>query len=103
MSMSIAFKLKASITFWYAPASASGVEQFGPSLLPLQPPIDGTTSPPAARIAAMVLACAPPVRPLLPSQAGLQPPLDSTNAMVKALMPVAFMTVAGAGGLPQPG
>ena len=51
----------------------------------------------------MVLACTPPVRPLSPSHAGLQPPLASTNAMVNALMPVALMTVAGAGGLPQPG
>src|ERR671917_196363 len=98
MSMSIDLSENVSITFWYAPASASAVAQFGPSLLPLQPPIDGTTSPPAARIAAMVLACAPPVSPLDPSQAGLQPPLASTNAMVNDLMPVAPMTVDGAGG-----
>jgi hypothetical protein len=100
--MSIAVSPKASITFWYAPASASGVEQFGPSLLPLQPPIDGTTLPPAALIALIVLACTPPVRPLSRSHTGLQP-LASTNAMVNARTPVAFMTVPGAGGLPQPG
>src|SRR5687768_12832324 len=103
MSMSMDLSWNVSMTFWYAPASASGVAQFGPSLLPLQPPIDGTTSPPADRIAAMVSACAPPVRLLAPSQAGLQPLEASTKAIVKALMPVAFMTVAGAGGLPQPG
>src|SRR5919107_364986 len=102
MSMSIACRPKASITFWYAPASASGVGQFGPSLLPCQPPTDGTTLPPAALIALIVLACTPPVRPPSPSHTGLQP-LARTNAMVKARMPVALMTVDGAGGLPQPG
>jgi hypothetical protein len=102
MSMSIALRPNASITFWYAPASRSGVAQFGPSLLPLHPPNDGTTSPPAARMALIVLACAPPVRPPSPSHTGLQP-LASTNAIVKAFTPVAFMTIDGAGGLPHPG
>ena len=51
-----------------------------------------------------MIACAsaPPVSGRLPSQAGLQPPLDRMNAMVNDLTPVAFMTVAGLGGLPQP-
>src|SRR3954453_3017911 len=102
MSMSIAFRPKVLITFWYAPASASALEQFGPSLLPCQPPIDGTTLPPAALMALMVLSCEPPVRPPSPSHTGLHP-LASTNAMVNALTPVAFITVDGAGGLPQPG
>nr|BFE68153.1 hypothetical protein GCM10020092_014540 [Actinoplanes digitatis] len=71
-------------------------------MLPCQPPIDGTTVALAALIALMVLSCTPPVRPPSPSQTGLHP-LASTNAMVKDLMPVAFTTVDGAGGLPQPG
>ena len=90
------------MTCWYAPARASGVLQFGPSLLPLQPPIDGTMSPPAARICEIAVASALPCSGLLPSQAGLQPPDDRMKAIVNHLMPVAFMTVAGLGGLPQP-
>src|SRR5215217_3006240 len=90
------------MTCWYAPASASGVPQFGPSLLPLQPPNDGTMSPPAARIAAIALASALPCSGRLPSQAGLQPPDDKMNAIVNHLIPVAFITVAGLGGSPQP-
>src|SRR3954454_4054727 len=90
------------MTCWYAPASASGVPQFGPSLLPLQPPNDGTMSPPAARIAAIALASALPCSGRLPSQAGLQPPDERMKAIVNHLMPVAFITVAGFGGAPQP-
>ena len=76
------------MTCWYAPASASGVEQFGPSLLPLQPPNDGTMSPPAARMALIVCWSTPPVSGRWPSHAGLQPPLESTNASVNHLTPV---------------
>ena len=57
------------MTCWYALARASGVLQFGPSLFPLQPPIGGTMSPPAARICAIALASAPPCSGREPSQA----------------------------------
>src|SRR5882757_10402340 len=102
MSMSIALSPYALITCWYAPASASGVEQFGPSLLPLQPPIEGTMSPPAARTELMTDWSLPPVSAREPSQAGLQPPDERMNAIVNHLIPVEFITVLTAGGSPQP-
>ena len=71
-------------------------------MLPDQPPIDGSASPPAERIAEMVLASTPPVSGRLPSHAGAQEPLERMNAIVNHLMPVADMTVPGAGGSPQP-
>src|SRR5512139_2728958 len=55
MSTSMNLRLYALITCWYAPASADALEQFGPSLLPLQPPNEISTSPPLARMALMVL------------------------------------------------
>jgi hypothetical protein len=102
MSMSIADRPKASITSWYAPASASGDSQFGPSLLPLHPPNDGTMSPPAARISSIAAWSAPPVSGREPSHAGEQPPSDRTKAMVNDLTPVASITAEGEGGSPQP-
>src|SRR3954451_12105567 len=90
------------MTCWYAPASAWAVEQFGPSLLPCQPPKDGTMSPPAERIALIVCWSTPPVSGRFESHAGLQPPPESTTAIVNRRMPVADRTVLGAGGPPQP-
>src|SRR2546430_1699926 len=102
MSMSIALNLNALITVWYAPASAAALPQNSPSLLPAQPPIDGSTSPPAERIAEMVLPSTPPVSGRWPSQAGAQLPLERMNAIVNHLMPVADITVCGLGGSPPP-
>src|SRR4051812_10586473 len=102
MSMSIAFSLYAVMTFWYAPASADADEHFSPSLLPLQPPKDTTTSPPAARMALIFDWSSPPASGREPSHSGLQPPSESMNASVRYLTPVADMTVAGFCGLPQP-
>ncbi len=59
-------------------------------------------SPPLARICEMAAASTPPVSGRLPSQAGVQPPPERMNAIVNHRMPVALMTVLGAGGLPQP-
>src|SRR3954449_4429570 len=84
------------------PANAAGFEQCGPSLFPLQPPNDGTTWPPAALICAIAVASALPCSGRLLSHAGLQPPEALTNAMVNHLTPVAFITVCGFGGFPQP-
>src|SRR4051794_30587933 len=89
------------MTFWYAPARSSGVEQFSPSLLPLQPPNEGITSPPAARICWIFVASSPSSG-REPSHAGSQPPSDRMKASVNHVTPVADMTVAGSGGLPQP-
>src|ERR1044072_1587851 len=102
MSMSMDLSWNVSMTFWSAPASASGVEQFGPSLLPLQPPIDGTMSPPADRIELMTDWSLPPGSGLLPSQAGLQPPEERMKAIVYHLIPVALITEVALGGSPQP-
>src|SRR2546430_1751 len=102
MSMSIALSLYALITCWYAPASAAEEEQLGPSLLPLQPPKEMTMSPPAPRIALMFCWSTPPVSGRWLSHIGVQPPPESMNASVNDLTPVAFITVVGAGGLPQP-
>ena len=43
------------MTFWYAPASSPALPQRCSSLLPLQPPNDRTTSPPAPRMVLMVV------------------------------------------------
>lgn len=51
----------------------------------------------------MVAAWVPPVSGPEPSQAGVQPPPERMKAMVNQRIPVAPMTVAGAGGSPQPG
>src|SRR5581483_3704024 len=102
MSMSMYFRLYAVMTCWYAPARSAALPQFGPSLLPDQPPKEISMSPPAALIALIACWSAPPVSGRLPSHAGLQPPPESMNAMVNCLMPVADMTAVGDGGLPQP-
>src|SRR5215207_806640 len=102
MSMSMYFRLYALITCWYAPARACALVQFGPSLLPLQPPNEICTSPPADRIALITFWSTPPSSGRLLSHAGEQPPPESMNAMVNCLMPVADMTVPGLGGSPQP-
>src|SRR6185369_2811679 len=62
------------MTFWYAPASADADVHFSPSLLPLQPPKDTMTSPPAPRIALIFAWSSPPVSGREPSHIGLQPP-----------------------------
>src|SRR6266508_1122515 len=92
----------ALITCWYAPASALALLQFGPSLLPDQPPKEISTSPPPDRIALIVLWSTPPVNGRLPSHAGVQPPPESMNAIVNCLIPVADITVETDGGSPQP-
>src|SRR6266545_2933405 len=102
MSMSIALRLYALTTCWYAPASAEAELQFGPSLLPLQPPKEITMSPPAARIALMFCWSTPPVRERWLSHIGVQPPPESMNASVNDLTPVALITEVGDGGSPQP-
>ncbi len=102
ISMSMYFSPYASITFWYAAASASADSQFGPSLLPLQPPNEISTSPPLPRISSIACWSTPPVSGRLPSHAGEQPPPESMNAIVNCLIPVASITVAGDGGSPQP-
>src|ERR687890_156882 len=102
MSMSIALSANASMTLWYASASASGVAQFGPSLLPLHPPNDGTTSPPAARIALIVCWSTPPSSGRWLSHDGVQPPPESTNASVNHRTPVLLMTDVALCGLPHP-
>src|ERR1700710_2050158 len=102
MSMSIARNPNALITCGSAPASAAADVQDCSSLLPAAPPKDGTMSPPLARIVLIVLASAPPSSGRPPSHCGLQVPLDSTNAIVNQRTPVAFITVAGLGGLPTP-
>ncbi|HTJ36162.1 MAG TPA: hypothetical protein VL738_23350 [Dactylosporangium sp.] len=71
-------------------------------MLPLQPPKDGTTSPPPARIWLIAVASALPDSGRLPSHAGVQPPPESMNAIVNHRMPVADWTVCGFGGSPQP-
>src|SRR2546426_222710 len=50
----------------------------------------------------MAVASALPESGREPSQAGLQPPDERMNAMVNHLTPVAFITVEGLGGFPQP-
>ena len=45
------------MTCWYAPASACAEEQFGPSLLPLQPPNEDLDVAAGRRIALMVCWC----------------------------------------------
>jgi hypothetical protein len=71
-------------------------------LLPLHPPKEIWTSPPAARIALMVLWSTPPVSGRLLSHAGEQPPPESMNAIVNCLIPVADITEVALGGSPQP-
>src|SRR6266540_3218491 len=61
MSMSMNFSPYALMTCWYAPASALALLQFGPSLLPDQPPKEISTSPPPDRIALIVCWSTPPV------------------------------------------
>ena len=100
MSMSSAFRWYALITFWYAPASAEALEHFSPSLLPLQPPTETTTSPPAARMDLIALSSEPPVSAREPSHFGLQPPSDRMKASVNHLTPVAAMTSVGLGVAP---
>src|SRR3954453_15153203 len=90
------------MTFWSAPASALAEEQLAPSLLPCQPPNDGTMSPPAERIWLIAVWSTPPGSGRRPSQAGWHPPESSPNAIVNHLMPVEFITVVGLGGSPQP-
>src|SRR3954452_18597513 len=90
------------ITFWYAPASAEALEQCSPSLLPLQPPNETTTPPPAERIELIADWSDPPVSARSPSHLGLQPPSESMKARVSHLTPVADMTEVGFCGLPQP-
>ncbi len=85
-----------------APAKAAAVEQFGPSLLPDQPPKEIWTWPPAALMALMVDWSVPPVSGREPSQRGTQPPPDRMNAMVKERTPVWLMIEVALGGLPQP-
>src|SRR6266508_643953 len=102
MSMSMNFRPYALITCWYAPASALADEQFGPSLLPLHPPKEISTSPPLARTVLMVAWSTPPNNGRELSHIGTQPPPEFMNAMVICLTPVAFITVAMFGGLPQP-
>src|SRR6476620_8171586 len=102
MSMSMYFRLYALITCWYAAASALALEQFGPSLLPLHPPKEISTSPPAERIELMVLWSTPPVSGRVLSHIGVQPPPESMKAIVNCLMPVALITDVADGGLPQP-
>lgn len=60
------------MTFWYAAASSPALEQELSSLLPLQPPKDGMTSPPADRTVLTVCWSTPPVSGRLPSHWGLQ-------------------------------
>src|SRR5215475_5322800 len=90
------------MTFWYAPARAEADEQCSPSLLPLYPPKDTTTSPPAPRIALICVWSLPPVSARSPSHFGLQVPSDSMNARVKNLIPVADITLVRDCGLPLP-
>src|SRR6266542_393028 len=90
------------MTRWYAPASAVADVQRSPSLVPLQPPKETITSPPAPRIALIFDWSMPPVSGRLPSQRGLQVPSDSMNARVNHLIPVEDITVVGSCGLPQP-
>src|SRR4051812_36466711 len=73
-----------------------------PSLLPSQPPNDGITSPPAARMLLIADWSEPPVRLRSPSHFGLQPPSDSTKAIVNHWFPAAFITSVGFCGFPQP-
>lgn len=82
--------------------SALALEHFSPSLLPLQPPTEITTSPPAARMDLIAASSDPPVSARLPSHLGLQPPSERTNARVNHFTPVAFITSVGFCGLPQP-
>ncbi|WP_211335427.1 hypothetical protein [Lentzea flaviverrucosa] len=65
-------------------------------MLPDQPPIDGTASPPAARIE-LIRVLSDPVSERLPSHFGLQVPSLRMNARVNDLMPVCCITVAGLG------
>src|ERR1700730_14172005 len=65
------------MTCWTAPAKSDDDEQFGPSLLPDQPPKEIWTLPPASLMAEMVCASTPPVTGLCPSHIGVQPPPDS--------------------------
>src|SRR5215217_4769142 len=102
MSMSIALRWWASMTFWYAPAKAEALEHFSPSFLPAQPPNDTTTSPPPARIFPMAVASTPLVSERSPSHFGLQPPSERMNATVNQRIPVLAITSAGSCGLPQP-
>src|SRR2546429_1881219 len=88
--------------FGYAPASADADKQCSPSLMPLHPPKDTITSPPAPRIALIFDWSSPPVSGRAPSHCGLQLPLESMNARVKNLIPVADITAVGLCGTPQP-
>src|ERR1035437_266941 len=90
------------MTVWEAPASAAGVLHELPSFLPLQPPKEATTSPPAARMLAIAAWSDPPSRGRLPSHSGLQAPRERTNASVRSETPLAASTLAGACGLPHP-
>src|SRR5690606_20303264 len=101
MSKSTTAGPTALMTCCTALAKACGVAQFGPSLLPCQPPKEIWTLPPFDLIVLMACWSGPPVSGRWPSQAGLQPPLDRMNAMVNDLTPVASMTVSGLGGLAQ--
>ncbi len=102
MSKSTTAGPTALMTCCTAPAKADDEEQFGPSLLPDQPPKETCTLPPAPLMAEIVCASTPPVSGLEPSHIGLQPPPDRMNAMVKDLTPVALITEVALGGLPQP-
>ena len=72
MSMSIALRPYALMAFWYAAASSPALPQELSSLLPLHPPNDGITSPPALRTVLIVCWSTPPVSGLPPSHCGLQ-------------------------------
>src|SRR5690348_2784002 len=89
------------MTCWYAAASEAASAQFGPSLVPDQPPNDTMTSPPAARMPLITPSSTSPCSGRRPSQAGVQPPPDSMNAMVNHFTPVAAMTAGASGGAAQ--
>lgn len=83
--MSSALRLKASMTFWYAPASAFSSAQALPSLSPEKPPTEMTTSPPAARMALICWILPGSFKVPDPSHTGEQLPLLRMKAMVNAL------------------
>src|SRR5580704_10390361 len=80
------------MTCWYTPASASGVLQVRPSLVPPLPPSDTVTSPPAARIPRIAASSEAPVSGSPLSHTGWHAPSETMKASVKRRMSVVFIT-----------
>src|SRR6266545_540957 len=89
MSKSTNFSLYALITAWYSPVRLATSAHAWASSMPLAPPKEIFTSPPAARILLISSSCHPERGSNALNQLALQP-AEFTNARVKLFSPLAF-------------